>query len=49
MNQNIHNIKGIIMRRILIFTVYLVLFVNTTYCQYVADSTLLLSRNDMQW
>jgi alpha-L-fucosidase len=37
------------MRKIFILALYFVAFVNTSHSQYVADSTLLLSKNDMQW
>jgi len=37
------------MRRIFSFSLFFLVFVNTSHSQYVADSTLLLSRNDMQW
>jgi alpha-L-fucosidase len=37
------------MRRILISALFLFMLANTSHSQYVADSTLLLSENDMQW
>lgn len=37
------------MRKIFILALYFVVFVNTSHSQYIADSTLLLSKNDMQW
>jgi alpha-L-fucosidase len=37
------------MRKTFFFALYFVLLVNTSRSQYFVDSTLLLSRNDMQW
>lgn len=37
------------MRKIFIFALFFVVFVNASHSQYIADSTLLLSKNDMQW
>jgi alpha-L-fucosidase len=37
------------MRKIFILALYFAAFVSTSHSQYVADSTLLLSKTDMQW
>jgi alpha-L-fucosidase len=37
------------MRKIFILALHFVVVVNTSHSQYVADSTLLLSKSDMQW
>lgn len=44
-----HIIAKVAMRKIFDFVISLVLLVNTAHSQYVVDSTLLLSKNDMQW
>jgi alpha-L-fucosidase len=47
--KSVRNIAKLRMRKIFISVLFIFAFLDASYAQYITDSTLLLSKDDMQW